>query len=327
MHKKAPEYHIPVLGPDVSNNLITDPNGIYVDATLGGGGHAENILSALTEKGQLIGIDRDPEAIAKASNRLATFGNRFSSHQAPFWELPHILSHLGIPKIAGVLFDLGISSHQIDSAERGFSFQQNGPLDMRMGPDATQSASHIINAYSQQELTRIFRAYGEERASPAIARAICLAREEEPIATTRQLADLIDRTVRGPHIQKTLARIFQAIRIEVNQELIHLEQIFQETINLLQPGGRIAVLSYHSLEHRVVKQVFQRASTDCINPLKLPICPCNRQPMLRVLTRKGIRPTEKDIAQNPRARSATLRVGEKLNIDNQPWTCQQGTPA
>ena len=324
MHKKAPEYHIPVLGPEVSKYLISDRNGIYIDATLGGGGHAENILKELSAQGKLLGIDRDPQAITKASQRLAHFEKQVTCHQAPFWHVSSILASQGINQIAGILFDLGISSHQIDTSERGFSFQQDGPLDMRMGPDAQQSASEIINTYSQQELIRIFRTYGEERMSPAIARAICRAREEEPITTTTQLADLIDRAAKGPHIQKTLARIFQAIRIEVNNELTHLEQTFQTAIDLLQPNGRIAVLSYHSLEHRVVKQVFQTASKDCISPLKLPICPCQRQPMLKVLTRKGIRPQQTDIDQNPRARSATLRVAEKLDVKNQPWVCQQG---
>jgi len=324
MHKRASEYHIPVLGPAVSTYLISDAHGVYVDATLGGGGHAESLLIALSGQGRLIGIDRDPEAIAKAGNRLSRFENQAFFQQAPFWQLPEILETQGIARIAGILFDLGVSSHQIDSAARGFSFQQDGPLDMRMGPDAHQSASQVVNTYSVGELTHIFRTYGEERASLSIARAICRAREEEPIATTRQLADLIDRTVRGPHIQKTLARIFQAIRIEVNSELTYLEQIFQSAIDLLQPGGRIAVLSYHSLEHRIVKRVFQTASTDCISDLKLPICPCLRKPVLRILTRKGIRPQAADIENNPRARSATLRVAERLETENQPWVCQQG---
>ena len=245
----------------------------------------------------------------------------------PFWHLSDVITKQGVHQIAGILFDLGLSSHQIDASQRGFSFQQDGPLDMRMGPDAKCSASEVINTYSQAELTRIFRAYGEERTSPAIARAICRVREEEPFTTTLQLADLIDRTVRGPHIQKTLARIFQAIRIEVNNELAHLEHIFQTAVDLLQPGGRIAVLSYHSLEHRMVKQVFQCATQDCISQLKLPICPCQRQPMLRLITRKGIRPKQADIAANSRARSATLRVAEKLNVKNQPWICQQGIPS
>ncbi|MBT4138349.1 MAG: 16S rRNA (cytosine(1402)-N(4))-methyltransferase RsmH, partial [Candidatus Latescibacteria bacterium] len=320
MHNKAPEYHIPVLGPEVSDHLISDRDGIYVDATLGGGGHAESILSELSPQGSLIGIDRDPEAITKTSQRLARFEKQVVFHQVPFWQLPEILTEQGVTQIAGILFDLGLSSHQIDTSERGFSFQQSGPLDMRMGPDANLSASEVVNTYSQQDLTRIFFTYGEERTSPAIARAICRVREEEPIATTIQLADLIDRAVRGPHIQKTLARIFQAIRIEVNNELAHLEHIFQTAVDLLQPGGRIAVLSYHSLEHRIVKQVFQTATRECISPLKLPICPCDRQPMLRVIA-KGIRPKQADITTNSRARSATLRVAEKLDAQNQSWIC------
>ncbi|MDA0708992.1 MAG: 16S rRNA (cytosine(1402)-N(4))-methyltransferase RsmH [bacterium] len=327
MHKRAPAYHIPVLGPEVSNHLISDRNGVYVDATLGGGGHAEQILESLLPPGRLIAIDRDPEAIENASGRLARFGEQVSYHQAPFWQLPDIAASMGIAQIAGILFDLGLSSHQIDRPDRGFSFQQNGPLDMRMGPDASHSAAEVVNTYSQGDLTRIFRTFGEERASPAIARAICRAREEAPIETTMQLADLIDRAARGPHIQKTLARIFQAIRIEVNSELSYLASIFQGAVDLLQPGGRIAILSYHSLEHRIVKEVFQRGSLACISLIKLPICPCARQPILRVITRKGIRPGQADLDSNSRARSATLRVAERLDVANPSWTCQLGSPS
>ncbi len=324
MHNKAPDYHIPILGLDVSKNLITDPKGIYIDATLGGGGHADILLNQLHSESRLIGIDRDTEALKTATARLSKFNDRVTVIQSPFWHLQHILTNLGISRIHGVLFDLGLSSHQIDAAERGFSFQQNGPLDMRMGPDAALTAQDVIATYSHADLVHIFKTYGEERHAGSIAKAICIARSSEPITSTRALADVIARQVRGPHVQKTLARIFQAIRIEVNSELAHLESVLQTAIDMLHPGGRIAVLSYHSLEHRAVKTVFQLATQRCIGPLQLPVCLCKREPVASIVVR-SLRPDQAEIAANPRARSATLRVAERKAIDPQPWICRQGT--
>ncbi|MDP6040786.1 MAG: 16S rRNA (cytosine(1402)-N(4))-methyltransferase RsmH [Candidatus Latescibacteria bacterium] len=322
MHNKAPEYHTPVLGPEVSKHLITDPNGVYVDATLGGGGHAEILLKALGSKAKLIGIDRDPDAIEAATKRLATFKDRVLLNRAPFWNLQHIIAEQGPTQIAGILFDLGISSHQIDDAKRGFSFQQNGPLDMRMGPDAKCTASEVVNSYSQKDLTQIIKTYGEERAATRIARAICLAR---PIECTNDLTDVIAQHIRGPQRQKTLARVFQAIRIEVNDELTQLEQTLQTAIDLLAPNGRIGVLSYHSLEHRVVKQVFGLGTRDCIGPIDLPICPCERVSVLTLPRGRNIRPEQSEIENNPRARSATLRLAQRRNVPAQPWICLQRT--
>lgn len=323
MEKKTPDFHIPVLGSDVSKHLVTNRKGIYVDATVGGGGHAEIVLDSLQAEGRLIGIDRDPEALDVARERLSRFGHRAHLHQSPFWHLQDVLATLDIDTIDGILFDLGLSSHQIDTPERGFSFQQDGPLDMRMGPDVAHTAQHVVNTYAQAALTHIFKVYGEERNAGRITRAICIAREEEPITRTRALAELVARQVGAQHSQKTLARIFQAIRIEINGELAHLETAFQTAIEMLGPGGRIAVLSYHSLEHRIAKGVFQMASKTCIGPPRLPICPCNRLPMARSIV-QSIRPGRAEIEANPRARSAALRVAERLKNQEPIWVCRHG---
>ncbi|MCZ6635133.1 MAG: 16S rRNA (cytosine(1402)-N(4))-methyltransferase RsmH [bacterium] len=320
MINKAPDFHTPVLGPDVSRWLITDPSGVYVDATVGGGGHAEIMLEELGDAGRWIGIDRDPEAVEAASRRLKRFGGRARVVQGCFWDLKAILATQGVSGVSGVLFDLGVSSHQIDASERGFSFSQDGPLDMRMGPDAARSAQDVVNSESLEHLIRIFRTYGEERASVRIARAICRAREEKPLRRTLELANLVARQVRGRMVQKTLARIFQAIRIEVNGELEPLQDALQGAVEVLKPGGRIGVLSYHSLEDRVVKQVFRDASQECIGPTDFPICACERVAMARVLTR--VRAGASEVNENPRARSATLRVAERLEGGVQRWVCE-----
>ena len=322
MHNKAPEYHLPVLGLAVSENLITDPDGVYVDATLGGGGHAEIVLKNLGSQGKLIGIDRDPDAIEAATKRLTIFKDQVHLVQSPFWHLRQVLVELGLENITGILFDLGISSHQIDDAGRGFSFQQSGPLDMRMGPDAKCTADDVVNGYSQEVLAQVIKTYGEDRAAFRIARGICEAR---PLDDTSTLADVISRYARGPQKQKTLARVFQAIRIEVNDELTHLEDALQTAVDFLAPGGRIGVLSYHSLEHRVVKQVFGIGTRDCIGPIELPICACERLSMLTLPKKRTIRPDQAEILENPRARSATLRIAQRLDVSAQPWLCRQGT--
>ncbi len=305
-------FHIPVLGPETIEWLATDPDGTYVDATVGGGGHAAYLLDRLSGRGRLIGIDRDPEAIRQSADGLSRFGTRFESVQAPFWELPHILGRLGLETVSGILFDLGVSSHQIDSPGRGFSFQVDGPLDMRMGPDATRSARDVVGEYDREELAQVFLKYGEDRASRRIATAICRRREQEPITRTQDLAEVIRSAGGGPRPQKTLARIFQAIRIEVNQEIGRLEDTLTSALDLLGTGGRLAVLSYHSLEDRTAKQVLSAAARGCICPPDLPVCGCGRNPTAKVLTTRGQRPSAEEILQNPRARSATLRVAERL---------------
>lgn len=304
-------FHIPVLADETVDWLVRDSGGTYVDATLGGGGHAERLLARLGASGRLIGIDRDPEAIAAASARLARYGQRFQAVRAPFRDLKAILGSRGLTHVAGVLFDLGVSSHQIDTPQRGFSFQADGPLDMRMGPDASLSAEAVVNGYDRQALTRIFRRYGEERDARRIAEAICRHRAEAPVERTQDLSRIVKAAARGSHPQKTLARIYQAIRIEVNDELGHLREALEAAVELLAPGGRLAALSYHSLEDRTVKQAFAEAARGCICPPDMPVCGCGRKPTLRVLTRRGRKADAEEVARNPRARSATLRVAER----------------
>ncbi len=309
MLQKAPDFHTPVLGLEASKWLITDPEGLYVDATLGGGGHATEFLKKLRPGGRLIGIDRDAEAISFCRNRLQNYTTQITLIQAPFWNLLEILNN---QRPSGIFFDLGVSSHQIDQPDRGFSYLQDGPLDMRMGPDVSLTAREIVNNYSQDQLTRIFRSYGQERASGRIARAICRQRLDLEFTRTGELAQLIQRVAPGRFAQKTLARIFQAIRIEVNSELAELKDSFENAIQALQPGGRIGILSYHSLEDQIVKQVFREAEKGCICPPDFPVCACGRQPMLVPRTPGGIRAEEVERKTNPRSRSATLRVAEKL---------------
>jgi 16S rRNA (cytosine1402-N4)-methyltransferase len=310
-----PSYHTPVLAEPTVDYLLISSEGVYLDGTLGGGGHAELILERLATTGTLIGIDRDPEAIAHAEDRLSVFGSRFTAVEGSFEDLTQILKGLNIPEISGAVLDLGISSHQIDDPRRGFSYQQSGPLEMRMGPAATRSARDVINTYSAEELTRIFRQYGEERGAGRIARAICRRRDALPLETTSDLSEVVSSIAKGPKATKTLARIFQAVRIEVNGELESLNSGLKAAVEFLKPGGRIAVLSYHSLEDRIVKQTFRAASLGCICPPDLPVCGCDQKPILRVLTKRGVKAGSAEISENPRARSATLRVAEKLQPD------------
>lgn len=307
----AAEFHTPVMGRETALRLVNDPNGVYIDGTVGGGGHAEHILRQMGRRGRLIGIDRDPEAVQAAASRLRSFSHRLEIVESSFRELPEILEKLNVKRISGALFDLGVSSHQIDEASRGFSYLRTGPLDMRMGPDALRSAKEVVNTYSLEKLTRIFREFGEERAAGRIARAICRRRVREPMKDTFQLAALISENTPGSQTTKTLARIFQAIRIEVNGELDQLQETLEYTIAKLATGGRIGVLSYHSLEDRTVKNVFRTASQGCVCPPDLPVCGCGRVPQVRVLTPGGIRPETAERERNPRSRSATLRVAER----------------
>lgn len=310
MLAKAPEYHVPVLGPEVVQHLISDPNGTYVDATLGGGGHAELILEQLGPEGRLIGVDRDPVAISVASQRLARFGSRFEHRQIPFWQLPDVLGSLGIEGLKGALFDLGVSSRQIDDPERGFSYRQNGPLDMRMGPDVARTAEQVVNEYSNSDLAKIFREYGDERAASRIAKSICRERETEWIRSTTQLAELVARHVPERYATKSQARVFQAIRIEVNEELKNLEETLNRIVDALGTGGRLAILTYHSLEDRIAKRVVKGTPISNL-PRDFPVADPAAGKM-RDLARRGITASDKEIKANPRARSATLRVGERV---------------
>ena len=288
--------------------LEPERGGFFVDATVGAGGHAEFLLERGTEI-RLLGIDRDPDALALAGERLARFGERFELVAGDFADLDALLADR-LPA-AGILADLGVSSMQLDRGERGFSFRRDGPLDMRMGP-AGRTAADIVATASVDELTRIFRDYGEERMAAKIARGIVAERTRGPIQTTRQLARIVAGEKGSREKIDPATRVFQALRIEVNQELVALGRFLAAAVARLKPGGRLAVISYHSLEDRIVKDAFRRDSGVCSCPPKLPTCICGARAALRLLTRRPIRPGEAELRRNPRSRSARLRVAEKL---------------
>ena len=304
---EAAEYHSPVLLSESIEWLITDPAGIYVDCTLGGGGHSMAILNRL-EKGQLFSIDRDADAISFAQKRLSDFPN-LTICQGNFSEMDD-LCELADRTVAGVLMDIGVSSWQINTGLRGFSFQSDGPLDMRMNQDNPFSAYDLVNTYDFNELKQVFYRYGEEKKSHAIANQIVKQRELKEITTTQQLKECIEAVVRGKERIKSFARIFQAIRIEVNNEMEELENALATAYKILGHNGRLAVISYHSLEDKLTKQ-FMRSKTHVINT-ELPFEPENSLDELRILTKKPILPTTREIELNSRSRSARMRVAEKL---------------
>lgn len=306
--------HQPVLYHEIIHALQPNRGGAYVDGTLGAGGHAWGILEASQPDGLLLGLDLDPQAIELARQRLAPFGERVIIIQASFATLKEQLSQVGWLGVNGIVLDLGFSSMQIDTAERGFSFSTDAPLDMRFSPLTSISAADLVNNLSERELADLIYQYGEEKRSRQIARAIIQAR---PISTTRQLADIVLKASgpikRATHLHPA-TRTFQALRIEVNQELKNLQSVLPQAVNALLPGGRLAIISFHSLEDRIVKQYFQRESKDCICPPRQPICTCGHKAVIKLITRSPIRPTEQETARNPRARSAVLRIAEKLHL-------------
>lgn len=307
--------HIPVLPAEVLAYLAPVAGGTYLDGTLGGGGHAGLVLEAIGKRGRLFGFDQDAAAIAAASQALAGFGPGFVPVNRNFAELAEALALLGVTALDGFLLDLGVSSHQLDTAERGFSFQQDAPLDMRMDRSAARSAADLVNHLSHGELAKIIREYGEERWAGRIASFICKAREEAPLVSTSQLADLIKGAIPRKAWEERLhpaTRTFQALRIAVNDELASLEKGLAAAVSLLKPGGRGVVISFHSLEDRIVKQMFRTLSTGCICPKELPLCVCGHKPEIRVLTPKPVMAAENELAENPRSRSAKLRAVEKL---------------
>lgn len=307
--------HIPVLPDEVVDALQVGPGARIIDATVGGGGHADKILAASAPDGVLLGLDRDPAALEVATDRLAQYGNRFELVHASFAQISevaeaHGFAGAGSPSVDGILFDLGLSSLQLDDADRGFSFMVDGPLDMRFDPTSSgPTAADLINTLSAEELADLLYHYGEERQSRRIARAIVEAR---PLHTTGELVAVIQEAVgrrRGRLHPATLA--FQALRIAVNEELTALEAALPQAVALLGAGGRLAVIAFHSLEDRIVKRFMRRESKDCICPPELPICTCDHRATLDVMTRKPIRPTEEEEKTNPRSRSARLRVAER----------------
>jgi len=310
-------HHISVLLNECIDNLNIRPDGIYVDGTMGGGGHSLEIAKRLTT-GRLICIDQDPNAHEAAGKRLAEYKDRITFVRDNFGNIKSILDSLGIEKIDGMLLDIGVSSHQLDEAERGFSYQQDAPLDMRMNPDRPFSAYDVVNGYDEDELDRVIFTYGEERWARRIAQFIVKEREAKPIETTGELVDIIKKAVPkgarkdGPHPAK---RTFQAIRIEVNGELEVLQRAIDDVAARLAVGGRLCIITFHSLEDRIVKEAFRKQENPCICPPQFPVCVCGKKPLGRVITRKPILPSKEELEDNPRSRSAKLRVLEGVSQD------------
>ena len=312
--KKIEFSHRSVLLDECMDGLDIKPDGIYVDGTAGGAGHSSEIARRLGN-GRLVAIDQDETAVAVATERLNALGKNTTVVRSNFCELASVCHSLGIEQIDGVLLDLGVSSYQLDTAERGFSYSADAPLDMRMDNRCSLSAYDVVNTYSEQELKRILYDYGEERFAPAIASAIVKKRESRPIETTAQLSDIIKYAIPpaaregGHHPAK---RSFQAIRIEVNRELDVIEPAIRGAVEMLRPGGRIAIITFHSLEDRIVKQAFASRASGCTCPKDFPICVCGNKPKVRLVNRKPILPSKAELEENPRSRSAKLRVAEKI---------------
>lgn len=307
-------HHISVLLNECIEGLNIKPEGIYVDGTLGGAGHSSQIAKRLTT-GRLIGIDRDKVALNAAAERLEPYKNRVTLVHSNFCEMAQVMKELDVPGVDGILLDLGVSSPQLDDGSRGFSYMVDAPLDMRMNGDDALSAYTVVNTWSQEELKRILYTYGEERYAPQIAGAICRRREEVPIETTLELVDIIRSAMPAAALrekQHPAKRSFQAIRIAVNDELGSVERVLADAIDLLNPGGRLAIITFHSLEDRIVKTAMAEASKGCTCPPNFPVCVCGKKPKVKLVSRKPIVAGPEELEYNPRARSAKLRVCEKI---------------
>ena len=307
-------HHISVLLEECLEGLNIKPDGIYVDGTLGGAGHSSQIAKRLTT-GRLIGIDRDPVALKAAGERLAPYRENVTLVHSNFCEMAQVLKDLQIPGVDGILLDLGVSSPQLDDGQRGFSYMLDAPLDMRMNNEDPLTAHVVVNAWPQEELKRILYTYGEERYAPQIAAAICRRREEKTIDTTLELVDVI-RSAMPPAAlrekQHPAKRSFQAIRIAVNDELGSVERVLEDAVDLLNPGGRLVIITFHSLEDRIVKTAMADAAKGCTCPPNFPVCVCGKKPKVKLISRKPIVASDAELEANPRSRSAKLRVCEKI---------------
>ncbi|MDO7788017.1 16S rRNA (cytosine(1402)-N(4))-methyltransferase RsmH [Desulforamulus aquiferis] len=307
--------HVSVLLQESIEGLNIYPEGIYVDCTLGGAGHSAEILRRLGPKGRLVGLDQDPAAINNAVERLQEFEGQFQGVLSNFSKLSVVLQELNISQIDGVLFDLGVSSYQLDTPERGFSYMHDADLDMRMSPEQPVSARELVNHLSEGELTKIIKNYGEERWAKRIASFIVAERAREQITTTSKLVEVIKKAIpanarrEGPHPAK---RTFQALRIAVNDELGILAEAIKGAVGVLKPGGRICVITFHSLEDRIIKETYKELANPCICPPAFPVCACGNKSQLKIITGKPVAPREEEIEINPRARSAKLRIAEKI---------------
>ena len=311
--KKSATYHIPVMSGEVLDYLIRDEDGIYVDGTLGAGGHSYAIFGRLSHKGWVIGIDWDERAIEIARKRLEPHLEQVTIVKCNFADIGEILNDLGISKVDGILLDLGISSMHIEEEGRGFSFMRDEPLDMRMDRDKNLTACDLVNGLSQEELADIIWRYGEERWARRIAREICKRREEKRIETTGELSRIVSSVIPVRYGKKRVhpaTKTFQALRIVVNDELNNLKRVIYDGIDVLKPSGRFCIISFHSLEDRVVKESFRELEKGCICPPELPECICEREPRIRIITKRPIKPSAEELTINPRSRSAKLRVAE-----------------
>ena len=306
--------HISVLLEETIDGLDIKPDGIYVDGTLGGGGHSYEILRRLSPKGRLIGIDQDGEALKAAGERLKKFENQITLVRSNYCEIDKVLKELNVEKVDGILLDIGVSSYQLDNLERGFSYKSDAPLDMRMDTRQELTAADVVNTYSENELFKIIKDYGEDKFAKNIAKHIVLARKEKPLETTKELSEVIKRAIpmkvqaKGGHPAK---KTFQAIRIEVNQELTVLKESIDKMIDLLKPNGRICIITFHSLEDRIVKTKFRENENPCTCPPNFPVCVCGKKSKGKVITRKPIIPSEDEIEENKRAKSSKLRIFER----------------
>ena len=308
--------HVPVLKNEAIEGLHIDPSGTYVDGTFGGGGHAREIISRLNGEGCFVGIDQDQDAIENGRTMLSMINNtNCQLVRENFSNIRTVLKNLHIESVHGILLDIGVSSHQLDTGDRGFSYMQDAKLDMRMDQRMPMTAADIIATYPEEELLRVIRDYGEEKWAKRIAQFIVSERKKAPIEKTSDLVEVIKKAIPqgarkdGPHPAK---RTFQAIRIEVNDELGVLKKAIRESVSVLKPGGRLCIITFHSLEDRIVKQAFRELENPCICPPSAPVCVCGRKQVIRILTRKPIVPSEEELEQNPRARSSKLRIAEKL---------------
>lgn len=305
------EYHIPVLYYETLDNLVINPDGVYVDCTLGGGGHSEGILKRLSPKGVLISIDQDQQAIDYAKKRLEGYGN-WKCFKNNFENIETVIYMAGYDKVDGILMDIGVSSTQLDDAERGFSYRFDARLDMRMNTSAKISAYEVVNTYEEGALSKILFEYGEERHARRIAKYICDSRKDKPIETTGDLVAIIKRAYPERASKHPAKKTFQAIRIEVNKELEVLENAINKAVDCLKVGGRLGIITFHSLEDRIVKTMFKDFSTDCICPPRLPVCICNNKAKVKLITKKPIIPSEDELTHNKRAHSSKLRVIERI---------------
>jgi len=310
--------HVSVMLSETVDGLNVRPGGIYVDGTLGGGGHSSEICKRLSGKGRLIGIDQDEAAIAAAGARLSEYGDMVTIVRSNYEQIGKVLYELGIEKVDGIMLDLGVSSYQLDTAERGFSYKEEAPLDMRMDTRNPKTARDIVNTYSEKDLFRIIRDYGEDNFAKNIAKHICMEREKQPIETTTQLAEIIKQAIpmavrkKGGHPAK---QTFQAIRIELNRELEVLSGTLDEMIDLLNDGGRLSIITFHSLEDRIVKSAMKKNENPCTCPPDFPVCMCGNKSKGRVITRKPILPSKEELEVNSRSASAKLRVFERVYTD------------